>query len=81
MTPASWPVQYVYEQAPEDPRGGSRCEDREMARNYGKSFCCGAGGASMWMEEHGDRINDARAKQAIDVNADTSPSAVPSVSP
>jgi Fe-S oxidoreductase len=52
-----------------------------MARNYGKSFCCGAGGASMWMEEHGDRINDARAKQAIDVNADTSPSAVPSVSP
>jgi Fe-S oxidoreductase len=43
----------------------------EMARNYGKSFCCGAGGARMWMEEHGDRINDARAKQAIDVKADT----------
>ncbi len=43
----------------------------EMARNHGKSFCCGAGGARMWMEEHGDRINDARAKQAIDVNADT----------
>jgi Fe-S oxidoreductase len=25
----------------------------------------------MWMEEHGDRINDARAKQAIDVHAKT----------
>jgi Fe-S oxidoreductase/nitrate reductase gamma subunit len=43
----------------------------EMERNLGKSFCCGAGGARMWMEEHGDRINDARAKQAIDVKADT----------
>ena len=43
----------------------------EMERNMGKSFCCGAGGARMWMEEHGEKINDARAKQAIDVKADT----------
>jgi len=43
----------------------------EMERNHEKSFCCGAGGARMWMEEHGDRINDARAKQAIDVGAKT----------
>jgi Fe-S oxidoreductase len=43
----------------------------EMARNMEKSFCCGAGGARMWMEEHGEKINDARAKQAIDVEADT----------
>jgi len=43
----------------------------EMERNREKSFCCGAGGARMWMEEHGDRINDARAKQAIDVGAQT----------
>jgi len=42
-----------------------------MARHHEKSFCCGAGGARMWMEEHGDRINDARAKQAIDVGAKT----------
>jgi len=25
----------------------------------------------MWMEEHGEKINDARAKQAMDVKADT----------
>lgn len=43
----------------------------EMERNMGKSFCCGAGGARMWMEEHGDRINDARAKQAIETGAQT----------
>ena len=42
----------------------------EMERNLSKSFCCGAGGARMWMEEHGEKINDARAKQAVDVKAD-----------
>ncbi len=42
----------------------------EMERNLSKSFCCGAGGARMWMEEHGEKINDARAKQAIDIKAD-----------
>lgn len=41
----------------------------EMERNLAKSFCCGAGGARMWMEEHGDRINDARAAQAIAAGA------------
>jgi Fe-S oxidoreductase len=41
----------------------------EMERNFAKSFCCGAGGARMWMEEHGERINDARAAQAIAVGA------------
>jgi Fe-S oxidoreductase len=41
----------------------------EMERNLAKSFCCGAGGARMWMEEHGDRINDARAAQAIEAGA------------
>ena len=43
----------------------------EMERNFSKSFCCGAGGARMWMEEHGDRINNARTDQAIAVNAGT----------
>lgn len=44
----------------------------EMQRNLSKSFCCGAGGARMWMEEDiGERINNARTKQAIEVNADT----------
>ena len=43
----------------------------EMERKLEKAFCCGAGGARMWMEEHGEKINDARAKQAIDVKAET----------
>lgn len=38
----------------------------EMERNRAKSFCCGAGGARMWMEEDiGDRINNMRTDQAI----------------
>ncbi len=44
----------------------------EMDRNLSKSFCCGAGGARMWMEEDiGDRINNMRTKQAMEVKADT----------
>ena len=43
----------------------------EMERNLDKSFCCGAGGARMWMEEDiGERINNARTKQAIAAGAD-----------
>jgi Fe-S oxidoreductase/nitrate reductase gamma subunit len=44
----------------------------EMEKSFDKSFCCGAGGARMWMEEDiGERINNARTKQAIAVKADT----------
>ncbi|MDP2853605.1 MAG: heterodisulfide reductase-related iron-sulfur binding cluster [Smithellaceae bacterium] len=44
----------------------------EMERSFDKSFCCGAGGARMWMEEDiGERINNARTKQAMAVKADT----------
>jgi Fe-S oxidoreductase len=43
----------------------------EMERNLAKSFCCGAGGARMWMEEDiGERINDMRTDQAIAAGAD-----------
>ncbi|MFZ4437160.1 MAG: heterodisulfide reductase-related iron-sulfur binding cluster [Syntrophales bacterium] len=43
----------------------------EMERNFEKSFCCGAGGARMWMEEDiGDRINNMRTDQAIAAGAD-----------
>ncbi|HEY9291563.1 MAG TPA: (Fe-S)-binding protein [Microlunatus sp.] len=39
----------------------------EMPRNKERSFCCGAGGARMWMEEKiGTRINLTRTDEAID---------------
>jgi Fe-S oxidoreductase len=44
---------------------------REMDRNEEKSFCCGAGGAQMWMEESlGTRVNQNRADEALATGAD-----------
>ncbi|MCW2749636.1 MAG: Fe-S cluster protein, partial [Aeromicrobium sp.] len=46
-------------------------EFTEMPRNQEKSFCCGAGGAQMWMEETiGSRINVNRTKEAVATGAD-----------
>ena len=46
-------------------------EMREMPRSGEKSFCCGAGGARMWMEEQlGSRINVNRTKEALATGAD-----------
>ncbi|WP_346386883.1 (Fe-S)-binding protein [Nocardioides sp.] len=43
----------------------------EMERNSEKSFCCGAGGARMWMEETiGERINVNRTNEAVGTGAD-----------
>ena len=43
----------------------------EMERNSEKSFCCGAGGARMWMEENiGERINVNRTVEAVGTGAD-----------
>ena len=41
-------------------------EFKEMPLNHKKSFCCGAGGGRMWMEEkRGDRINQIRIQEAL----------------
>lgn len=44
----------------------------EMPRTERQSFCCGAGGGRMWLEEHiGERINQNRVKEAVETGAST----------
>lgn len=43
----------------------------EMEQHRERSFCCGAGGGLMWMEEPSDqRINNKRAEHALETGAD-----------
>ena len=50
----------------------------EMERHRQRSFCCGAGGGRMWMEEHiGTRINQMRTDQAIATEAELIGTACP----
>ena len=54
---------------PRDVIGGVDVETERSGRD---SFCCGAGGAQMWMEEDADkRVNEIRAKELSETGCDT----------
>jgi Fe-S oxidoreductase len=46
-------------------------QQQEMGRCRKGTFCCGAGGSHMWVEEsRGERINNVRSSEAVETGAD-----------
>lgn len=67
----------IFEQ-PRDVLKSTGTQIVEMNRNHSRSFCCGAGGGHMWLEEkEGSRINNMRAQQALDTKAEALVTACP----
>ncbi len=64
--------------APRDILAATGVEMVEMTNHGRKTFCCGAGGGRMWMEEQrGTRINAERTRQALETGAETVATACP----
>ena len=58
--------------APRAVLGAAGVSITEMAKSGKGTFCCGAGGGRMWMEEtRGTRINSERTRQVLETGADT----------
>ncbi|MDT7651248.1 MAG: hypothetical protein QOI36_2654 [Pseudonocardiales bacterium] len=60
----------IYEE-PRELVGAAGVKLTEMPRHADRSFCCGAGGARMWMEEKiGKRVNLERVDEALGTGAE-----------
>jgi Fe-S oxidoreductase len=58
--------------APRDVLGAAGVAITEMDKSGKNTFCCGAGGGRMWMEEtRGTRINEERTRQVLETGATT----------
>jgi len=64
--------------APRSVLGAAGVTVTEMERSGRNTFCCGAGGGRMWMEEtRGTRINAERTRQVLETGATTVATACP----
>ena len=64
--------------APRDVLGAAGVAITEMEKSGKSTFCCGAGGGRMWMEEdRGTRINVERTRQVLETGASTVATACP----
>jgi Fe-S oxidoreductase len=63
---------YTVVAAPRDVLGAAGVAITEMDKSGKNTFCCGAGGGRMWMEEtRGTRINEERTRQVLATGAET----------
>jgi Fe-S oxidoreductase len=64
--------------APRSVLGAAGVAITEMSKSGKDTFCCGAGGGRMWMEEtRGTRINEERTRQVLETGASTVATACP----